>query len=661
MPERNLYLNNLPPEDAIKKYLTALEELLVPREEKISVENSLDRITRRAIYARCSSPPFNAAAMDGIAVAAASTAGASENRPLTLVRQGGGLRDGIEKNENSYAKFMDVNTGDAVYPPWDAVIMAEDTTPIDENSVQIREAAVAWQHIRPIGEDIVAGEMILPGSRRIKPIDIGVLLSGGVTCIDAAAKPLVAILPTGNEIVDGIIIESNSRMLAAQVTRDGGEAHCYLPIPDDHQKLRDAICNAAETSDLVLVNAGSSAGTEDWTVRILRELGDVIVHGAAIKPGKPVILAIVRGKPVIGIPGYPVSAYLDYELFARPLLEILGGRRPFQLCRADGRNNPVFNLSGAVRTEAIIARRIVSSLKYREYVRIRAGMVDGKLVAAPLARGAGAAMSLVRANGFCVIEQNSEGIEAGQTAPIELYSPPEEIERTAVVIGSHDLILDVIADIMITESRGTAFLASTHVGSMAGLMALKRGECHITPAHLLDEETGRYNIPYIKQLFPETPMVLVRGLGRIQGLMVKKGNPLNINSVRDLTRCRYVNRQRGAGTRLLLDYKLKQAGIFPEQIDGYDREAATHMAAAAAVESGSADVALGIFSAAAALGIDFIPLGNEEYDFILYPRFLELPHIRCFLDILKSNSFHKRLEELGGYAWDNCGEIINVK
>jgi putative molybdopterin biosynthesis protein len=288
-------------------------------------------------------------------------------------------------------------------------------------------------------------------------------------------------------------------------------------------------------------------------------------------------------------------------------------------------------------------------------------MVDGKLIAAPLARGAGAAMSLVRANGFCVIEQNSEGIEAGDIAPIELYSSTEEIEKTALVIGSHDLILDVIADIMITESRGRAFLASAHVGSMAGLMALKRGECHITPAHLLDEETGAYNIPYIKRMFPKIPVILIKGVGRIQGLMVKKGNPLNINSVNDLTRCRYINRQRGAGTRLLLDFKLKQAGVSPDQIDGYEREAATHMAAAATVAANSADAALGILSAALALNLDFIPLGNEEYDFVLYPRFLELPHIRYFTDILQNRNFHKRLEKLGGYTWDKCGEIINVE
>ena len=666
MPERNLYLNNLPLEDAIQKYFTALEGRLLPRFEEIAVEDSLDRVTCTAIYARCSSPPFNAAAMDGIAVIAASTAGASDSRPLTLHCRGSG------KNN---AEYISVNTGDPIYPPWDAVIMAEDITPLPDNAplvddnpaaympapcmaapnmaAQIREAAAAWQHIRPIGEDIVCGEMILPGNHCVRPIDIGVLLSGGITRIEVAAQPLVAILPTGNEIVAGKIIESNSRMLAAQVMRDKGIAACFPPVPDDFQKLREAVLAAIESHDMVLINAGSSAGTEDYTVQVLRDLGEVIVHGVTIKPGKPVILAIVKNKPVMGIPGYPVSAYLDYELFASPLVKILGSR-DYSMPEKAG-------LSGGIKAEAIIARRIVSSLKYREYVRIRAGRVDGLLVAAPLARGAGAAMSLVRANGFCVIEQNSEGIEAGQAAPIELYSSLEEIDRTAVVIGSHDLILDVIADKMATESRGMAFLASAHVGSMAGLMSLKRNECHITPIHLLDEETGTYNIPYIQHLFPGTPMTLVKGIGRVQGLMVKKGNPLKINSINDLTRCRYINRQRGAGTRLLLDFKLRQENIQPENIDGYEREAATHMAAAAAVAGDSADAALGIFSAAAALELDFIPLGSEEYDFVLYPRFLNLPHIQIFLSILKSRDFQNQLKKLGGYTWTHCGHIIRVE
>jgi putative molybdopterin biosynthesis protein len=630
MEKRNLYLSNVPVEEALEKYLSALEGRLVPRFETIPPAESLDRVTAQAVYARCCSPLFNAAAMDGIAVIAAATAGAAETTPLTL-------RRGLD--------FAVVDTGDPIHPPFDALIMAEDTLELDENTVQIREAAVAWQHIRPIGEDIVTGEMILPGRHRIRPIDIGVLLSAGITGVEVFQKPRVAIFPTGNEIIEpgetpkeGEVIESNTRMFEALVREGGGAAKRFAPVRDDPALLKQALGAALAEYDMVLVNAGSSAGTEDYTVHVLREMGEVIVHGVAMKPGKPVILAAAGGKPVVGIPGYPVSAYLAYQNFAAPVLAILAGRR-----------NPAPRM-----VEAVIAKRLVSSLKHREYVRVKTGRVDGRLVASPLARGAGAAMSLVRADGFCVIDQNSEGIEAGETAPVELYRPLDEIERTLVSTGSHDLILDVLADMM---AGSGCYLAGTHVGSMAGLLALRRGECHIAPIHLLDEETGDYNRPYLRRLFPGMPMTLVKGLGRVQGLIVKKGNPLGLKSAADLPSCRYINRQRGAGTRLFLDYQLKQAAIAPEQISGYDREAATHMAVAAALASGSADAGMGIASAAAALDLGFIPLGEEEYDFALPPRFLELPQLRLFLETLKNGAFHRRLRELGGYTWEHCGTI----
>jgi putative molybdopterin biosynthesis protein len=291
-----------------------------------------------------------------------------------------------------------------------------------------------------------------------------------------------------------------------------------------------------------------------------------------------------------------------------------------------------------------------------------------------LARGAGAAMSLVRADGFCVIEQNSEGIEAGQTARIELFRPLHDVTRTLVSTGSHDLILDLIADMM---SGNDFFLAGTHVGSMAGLMALKRGECHIAPIHLLDEDSGEYNIPYLKRMFPNTPLCLIKGVGRTQGLIVKKGNPLGLHSIEQLvvkkltdnqqiikqqavkqqTSCHYINRQRGSGTRLFFDFLLKQAGINGENIQGYNREAVTHLAVAAAVKNGDADAGMGITSAAAALDLDFIPLGNEDYDFVMFSHTLDIPQFKTFHDILKSDSFHKHLEEIGGYTYEHCGEI----
>lgn len=632
--KRNLYLKTIPVEEAREKYMARIEEITEIKYENIPVVQSLGRITASAIYARYSSPLFNASAMDGIAVKAEDTAEASETNPVILP-------------EDSY---LVVDTGDPVHFPWDAVIMAEDIVETEEG-VKIIASAAPWQHIRPVGEDIVAGEMILPGSHRIRAIDIGVLLSAGITRIDVVRRPEVAIFPTGTEIIepeqdpeDGDIIESNSRMFENMVTDAGGIGHRFPPIPDDYEQIKSKISDAADSFDMVIVNAGSSAGTEDYTVHVLEELGEVIVHGVSIKPGKPVILAVVRGKPVIGLPGYPVSAYIGFENFVVPVLQMMGKRR----------EKSMENL------EAHISRRLVSSLKHKEYVRVKVGKVDDKFVASPLARGAGAAMSLVRADGFCVIEQNSEGVEAGEKVQIELYRSRDEIENTIVVIGSHDLILDVMAD-MLAENYNNVFVSSTHVGSMGGLMALKRGEAHMAPVHLLDENTGEYNTTYIRKMFKE-PMALIKGVHRVQGIMVKKGNPLGINSLEDIAdgNVRYVNRQRGAGTRVLLDYKLKCLKLKPEQINGYDREMATHMAVAAAVASDGADAGMGVLSAARSMGLYFIPVGGEEYDFAIPRRYLSLPQIKAFLEVLISDEFSKRLEELGGYSTEDAGRIIVI-
>ncbi len=641
--KRNLYLKTIPVEEAREKYLNAVQSVLTVEYETIKVTDSMDRITAAAIYARYSSPLFNASAMDGIAVRAKDTENASETAPVFLEEDA----------------FVVVDTGDPVKPPYDAVIMAEDIIEA-EAGVRLVASAHPWQHIRPIGEDIVAGEMILPGNHKIRAIDIGVLLSAGITEIDVVKRPEVAIFPTGTEIIepedkpeDGSIIESNSRMFENMVTVAGGVGHRFPAIPDDYDRIRDKVAEAVDKFDMVIINAGSSAGTEDYTVHVLRELGEVIVHGVSIKPGKPVILAIVNGKPVIGLPGYPVSAYIGFENFVTPVLQMMA-RRPERLTET---------------LEAHVSKRLVSSLKHKEYVRVKVGKVGDKFVAAPLARGAGAAMSLVRADGFCIIEQSSEGIEAGEKAEIELYRSRSEIENTVVVIGSHDMMLDVMADMMPDEYKGM-FLSSTHVGSMGGLMALRRGEAHMAPIHLLDEATGQYNVSYIRKMFRE-PMALIKGVHRIQGIMVKKGNPLGIKGITDLagfgagegsdkvsSKVRYVNRQRGAGTRVLFDYQLKQAGIAPEQIDGYQREMMTHMAVAAAVASDSADAGMGVFSAAKAMDLDFIEVAPEEYDFAIPQKFLELPHVKAFIEILQSAAFRERLEELGGYGFDEVGKVL---
>jgi len=632
--KRNLYLNTRPVEEARDTYLKALGEAAESRAETVRVIDALGRVTSEAVYAIYSSPLYNSAAMDGIAVISSVTAGASEATPMTL---------------KAGKDYIIVDTGDPIRKPYDAVIMAEDTQETESGMV-IRAAAPAWQHVRPVGEDIVAGEMILTRCHRIRPIDIGVLLSGGVTEISVFAQPKVGIIPTGTEIVEpyedpeeGDIIESNSRMFEAMVREQGGIPCRYGIVPDDYETIKASVLKALEENDLVIVNAGSSAGTEDYTVHILREIGEVFVHGVAMKPGKPVILAKACGKPVIGIPGYPVSAYLSVENFVFPVLRRFTGIRE----------------SGERNIEAVLSRRLVSSLKHREYVRVRVGSVGDRYVCAPLARGAGAAMSMVRADGFCVIPQEREGYEAGDSVEVTLLCSPEEIDRTIVCTGSHDMLLDVISDMMSGEAEGVR-LSSTHIGSLGGLMALKRGEAHITPTHLLDEGTGIYNESYIRSLFPDENMILVKGVGRIQGLMTAPGNPLRIKGVEDLTRVKYVNRQRGAGTRVLLDYKLKEAGISPAEVDGYDAEAATHMAVAAQVAGGEADCGMGVYSAAHAMGLDFIPVGEEEYDFAMRPETLETEEMKSFIRLLVSDAFKAELERLGGYSTDRTGEIVQI-
>lgn len=641
MAKRNLYLKTTPVEEARKKYMQALEEAgcLRQKEERTDTYESLGRITAEAVYAKCCSPLFNAAAMDGIAVKSAETAEAGEERPLALSLGSG---------------YRIIDTGDPVKSPFDAVIMAEDVMETGEGMVTITKSVPGWQHVRPIGEDIAAGEMLLPSHHTIRPVDIGVLLAGGILNLEIFKKPQVSIIPTGTEIImphenpkEGDIIDSNSGMFAAMVTESGGVPYRCSIVPDDYQKIKETVLQETERSDMVIINAGSSAGTEDYTVHVLREIGQVIVHGVAMKPGKPVILAIVQGKPVIGLPGYPVSAYLAFENFAEPVLRIMAGLSP--------------NKGSSTRktVKAVLSKRTVSSLKHREYVRVKVGKVGDKFVCAPLARGAGAAMSLVRADGFCVIPQESEGFEAGETVDVELYTDLVQIENTLVSIGSHDMIIDVMNDMMAERFPGMN-LSGTHVGSMGGLMALSRGETVIAPTHLLDEETGEYNVSYMENIFPGENMALIKGVDRIQGIMVKKGNPLGIKGVEDLTRVRYVNRQRGAGTRVLLDYKLKQAGITPDMIDGYDKEAATHMAVAALVASEEIDAGMGVKSAADAMGLDFIEVGTEEYDFAIRQENLELPQVRAFRQILESEEFHEKLAEMGGYGWRQAGRIVTI-
>ncbi len=645
--KRNLYLKTMTADAAYKLYVDVLLErnILKRKTEIIKTEDSLGRRTNVAHFAKCNSPLFTASAMDGICVDSKITKNASEENPVIL-------KLGVD--------YKIVDTGDVIKSPYDAVIMAEDVIEIDEQTVKIIEPAVTWQNVRPIGEDIVEKEMIIPSNHKITAIDIGALMASGNLELSVYKKTSVGIIPTGDEIInpvdkpkEGDIIDSNSYMIKALVNSCGAYGKRYEIVKDDLNLIKEAIKRAVSENDIVIINAGSSAGTEDFSKTAIKELGEIFVHGVSIKPGKPVMLGIIDNKPIIGLPGYPLSTYLAFDIFVKPILDYLNNSKN------------ILEIEKDETIQAKISKRIVSSLKYQEFVRVKVGSVGNELIAAPLNRGAASQMSMVRADGLLVIPQNSEGYEASDVVNIKLLKKKEDIYKTLLCVGSHDVLLDIVTDIMEKKYEDVSF-SSTHVGSTAGLMALKRNETMIVPTHLLDEETGVYNIPILKTIFEDVKkgdkynITLIKGFKRTQGIVVKKGNPLNIKTINDLKNGRFVNRQRGSGTRVLFDYLLKKNGIESNEIDGYDKEMATHMAVCSAVYNDEADFCIAIKPTANTLNLDFIEIGEEEYDFALWTKDINDYKVSRFIDVIKSKELHMELDKLTGYKYDNVGEIINI-
>jgi putative molybdopterin biosynthesis protein len=665
MPRR-YYLEDLALDEAWLRFETALTRaggVDPPPAERVPLSEALGRITAEPVWAQLSSPHYHAAAMDGVAVRAADTAGATETTPRRL---------------KIGEQAIWVDTGDPLPSGTDAVIMAEHVHTVVEEIIEIMAAAAPWQHVRPLGEDIVATELVLPENHRLRPVDLGALAAAGHTDVSVRRRPRVAIIPTGTELVSlattddrrpttddsangsvvsgqwplgggqpsklqpGQIIEFNSLMLAGQVSEWGGIAERRPPVPDRRELLRAAVETALAEHDIVVVNAGSSAGSEDYTAAVLGELGEVVVHGVAIRPGHPVILAVARGKPVLGLPGYPVSTVLTAEIFLRPLVYRLQGRIALR--------RPTMT--------ATIGRKLLSPIGEDEFVRVTLGQVDDRVIATPLTRGAGVVMSLVRADGLVQIPRFSEGVHAGAEVTVELLRDSAEVANTIVATGSHDLALDLLAS-HLRRFAPDMRLTSANVGSLGGLLALKRRDAHMAGSHLLDEKTGEYNWPFVERLLPDEDILLVNLAYRDQGMIVLPGNPQELRSLDDLTRpdVRFVNRQKGSGTRVLLDYHLKQHGIQPARIAGYEREEYTHMAVAADVLSGTATVGLGILAAARALGLDFIPLFKERYDLAVPRRHWESPLFEPLRQTLASPAYREAVVDLGGYDVTDMGSL----
>jgi putative molybdopterin biosynthesis protein len=649
----SIYLHDIPLPEAIARFTEALEKAhlggLLGEEEIELNQQARGRVLSRPIWAKISSPHYHAAAMDGFAVRAGETHGATQTSPVVL-------------EYPLQAKYVD--TGDLIPEGFNAVIPIENVetlNSVDEvvrearqpAKIRIREAVVPWAHVRPLGEDMIATQLVLPAGHQLRPVDLGAVAGSGHASVFVSRKPRVAVIPTGTELVEigtsirpGDIIEYNSLVLSAQVEEWGGSASRLAKVDDDLKKILGAVKSAAQSHDLILLNAGSSAGSEDFSAKVVETLGELLVHGVAVRPGHPVILGILdlengRKVPIIGVPGYPVSAALTGEIFVEPVLARWLGRLPHE----------------PEEIEAEITRKITSPGGDDDYQRVVVGRVGDRLLAAPLQRGAGVVSALVRADGLAVIPRGSQGEEAGAKVRVRLYRSRSEVERTIFVIGSHDLTLDLLAQFLSPRKRR---LTSANVGSLGGLVSLRRGEAHLAGSHLLDPATGEYNISYIKQYLPNIPVRVVGLVKRQQGLIVRKGNPKNIRGLSDLSRedILFINRQRGAGTRVLLDYHLDKLGIARDEIKGYSQEEYTHLMIAAAIASGRADCGMGIAAAAAALDMDFIPLFEERYDLIVPEEYYSSELLSPIWEVLDDDGFKQNVNELPGYNTDVLGTVI---
>jgi putative molybdopterin biosynthesis protein len=612
----------------VKRYLSVVSlddaQALLTREfpctpsaERVPLEEAPGRITACPIFARYSVPEIHLAAMDGIAVVSADTKGASEQHPVVLPRA------------------ARVNTGNVVPLDYDAVIMIEDVWE-EGGKYSVRKSAAPWQHVRPAGEDLAESEMVMPSAHRIRPHEIGALATYGITQPEVIAVR-VGLIPTGSELVPagtrpmpGQVVESNTMMARAMLESIGARCTRYPFVEDKPDKIRDAVKRACADNDIVIISAGSSAGTKDYTADVIAGLGEVLVHGIAIKPGKPAIIGRVDTKPVFGLPGYPLSALTVIREIILPFLR---------------------NYGLVVPEPQVIRAAITTSLPKEigsdEFVLCTLGRIGDRWVVSSQSKGAGVQMSAVRANAFLRVPRESEGFNAGDMVDVRLLVPVQEAKNALLITGSHDPVLDYLADLL--RPSGISLL-STHVGSMGGILALKKDECHAAPTHLLADD-GNYNTAYLKKFLPGTEVSLLCIAERQQGIVSRDGL-----AFRDLPGRAFINRQKGSGTRMLLDHELKKAGIAPSAIPGYEREVTTHIAVALAVRSGEADAGMCVYSAAKALGLPFVPVASERYELAFRKEHADDPRLTALTAAVRSSGFKAILARLGGYETEETGE-----
>ncbi len=628
------YLETIKSEEAVRKILEHIRP--IEDEELIPTYQGNGRITTRPVAAKYSNPPFVCSAMDGYATMFEKTIEADVTHPVTLKKGSEAVR---------------VNTGDAMPEGMNAVVIREEVEE-SERSIVIRKPLYLWQNIRMIGEDIIEGDMLVPTNHAMGVFDVSMLISAGVANIHVRRKPRILVIPTGKELIDIYekqqgtrnqekrLIDFNSHLLAEMAEETGFQATRHSIIAD-RKELNDVVNKSVNDYDVLLINAGSSAGDEDYTEDIIRDLGALVFHGVSMMPGRPAIFGIVHDKPVFGIPGYPVSAAISFQTFIEPVYERLTSKK------IQKRSVP-----------CLTPYKIPSRIGMEEIVRVNLQQHHGRYYVFPLPRGASIFSSMARADGLMRIPENIEGYGEDEEIECLLLKDEADIANRIHIVGSHDLSLDIMRDLL-KRAHPEADLLSTHTGSLSGILAVKKGVANLCTTHILDDQKNIYNIPVIEKYLPDRKVALVHIAKRQQGLIIRQGNPKKVAGIEDLGRedVKFINRQFGSGTRILVDLLLKEKGVNKESIRGYEREESSHTAVGIAVRESVADAGVAIYAVAKIFSLDFIPLAEEEYDLVVAGEFTKDQRFARLMEIIRSDIFKKRLEEIGGYNTEHTGTV----
>jgi len=628
------FLEVVSADEARARFSLAID--LAPLEpERVTLSAALGRVLARDVVAAVDAPPFDRSNVDGFAVRAADTAGASDLQPKTLHLNAEVIACGQPPAlAVAPGTATAIATGGVIPRGADAVVMIEQTELMDADPprIELRRAAGPGQFISYAGSDIARGETLLRRAARIGSREIGMLAAGGFADVDVVRKPKIAILSTGDELAQlgaplppASVYDSNSAILAAAITEAGGEPVGFGAVPDDEAALEKTVRDALSACDMVVLSGGTSKGAGDLSHAIVSRLGRIVVHGVALKPGKPLCLGIVQGKPIVVLPGFPTSAIFTFHGFVAPVIRARAGLPP----------------EAAEEVSARVPVRIASEFGRQEFVLVSLVRGEDGLVAFPIGKGSGAVTSFSQADGFLAIDALAPALDADTLARVTLIGSAAEAPDL-VIMGSHDVALDAMIGSLSERGYSARVLA---IGSLGGVAAASRGECDIAPVHLIDPRTGQYNVHLA------TPgLSLVPGWRRMQGILYRPGDKrFEGRSADDAlaealadVNALMVNRNAGSGTRVLMDRMLEG-----KRLPGYANQPKSHNAVAAAIAQGRADWGLAIAPVARMYGLGFVPVAPEHYDFLVADARRERPAVRAFLAALRDEATRARIRELG--------------